>query len=73
MRSIINGRVGYYTKPSPDGYIPVFTGDIVTFPTTKEVSEFEKQKDTNLQRNSNQEESDKANDLYIERLERIPT
>lgn len=72
VRTIINGRVGYYTKPSPDGYIPVFTGDVVAFPTASDISAFEKQKDANLQRNSNQEENDKANDIYIERLERAP-
>lgn len=72
VRAIINWRVGYYTKPSPDGYIPVFTSDTVIFPTASDISVFEKQKDANLQRNSSQEESDKANDLYIEQLSRIP-
>ncbi len=72
VRSIINWRVGYYTKPSPDGYIPVFTGTVVTIPVASKIWDFEKTKDSKLQKNTNQEESNKANDLYIEKLERIP-
>jgi len=71
VRSIINNRVGYYTKPSADGYIPVFTGDVVSMPTVDEIRSFEEKKDTKLVRNSDQKASDEANDLYIERAERI--
>ena len=72
VRSIINWRVWYYTKPSPDGYIPVFTGTIVTIPSASMIWDFEKTKDNKLQRNMDQTESDKMNDLYIEKLEQIP-
>ncbi len=67
IRSIINNRVGYYTQANPSWYIPIFTWDIVTLPTTSEIGAFEKQKDSSLRRNSNQNESNKANDLYLEK------
>lgn len=69
IRSIINNRVGYYTQANPSWYIPIFTWDIVTLPTTSEIGTFEKQKDSSLRRNSNQNESNKANDTYIQRME----
>ncbi len=73
VRSIVQNRVGYYTKPSADGYIPVFSGDIVTIPTASEISEFVNGKEAQgLKRNSDQWESDTANDIYIERISRIP-
>ena len=69
VRSIINNRVGYYTKPSADGYIPVFTGDTVSIPTVDEIRSFEEKKDAKLVRNSDQKASDEANDKYITLLE----
>ncbi|GAB0175010.1 MAG: hypothetical protein HHAS10_08890 [Candidatus Altimarinota bacterium] len=72
VRSIINGRVGYYTKPSPDGYIPVFTGSIVKIPQASEIGDFESKKNPLLVRNIDQKQSDDATDMRIERLERMP-
>ncbi len=72
IRSIVNGRVWYYTKPSPDGYIAVFTGNTITIPSASEISEFTKIKAPKLERNTSQEESDKAFDMRIERIERHP-
>ena len=72
VRSIINNRVGYYTKSSADGYIPVFTGDTVSIPTVDEIRSFEEKKDAKLVRNSDQKASDEANDNYIEQMSRIP-
>ena len=40
-------------------------------PTAGEIAEFEGKKEASLQKNSNQNESDNASDLYIERLERL--
>lgn len=72
VRSIVNGRVGYYTKPSPDGYIPVFTGTLVKIPAATDIGSFEKVKSPALTRNIDQKESDAATDMRIERLERMP-
>lgn len=72
VRSIINGRVGYYTKPSPDWYIPVFTWNIIKIPLASEIGDFESRKNPLLVRNISQKESDEANDARIERLERMP-
>lgn len=69
IRSIVNWRVGYYTSATSTGYIPVFTGSIVRIPTQNEVLEFENKKDQDLKRNDSQEESDNANDKYINRVE----
>ena len=72
VRAIINGRVGYYTKPSPDGYIPVFTGTIVKIPSASDIGIFEWKKDPALKRNIDQKESNAATDMKIERLEHMP-
>jgi Phage tail lysozyme len=72
VRAIINGRVWYYTKPSPDGYIPVFTGTVVKIPQATDIWSFEKVKSPSLSRNIDQKESDAATDMRIERLERMP-
>ncbi len=71
-RSIVNGRVGYYTKPSPDWYIPVFTGTTVSIPSASKIGVFMTWKDAIPTQNTNQKESDSANDIYIERLEQLP-
>ncbi len=72
IRANINWRIWYYTKPSPDGYIAVFTGTTVSIPSATEIWDFEKNKPDKLTRNTNQEESNKMNDVYIERLEQVP-
>lgn len=72
VRSIVNGRVGYYTKWAQDWYIPVYNWSLVTIPTASEIWEFEKSKDSKLSRNVDQKESDAMNDIFIERLEQTP-
>jgi hypothetical protein len=52
------------------GYIPVFNGDKVIIPTKQEIEKFnESTKSLGLIKNTNQEDSDKANDTYISKLE----
>lgn len=69
VRSIVNGRVGYYTKWAQDWYIPVYNWSLVTIPTASEIWDFEKSKDAKLSRNTDQKESDENNDAYINKLE----
>lgn len=70
MRAIINNRVGYYMDNNARGYIPVFTGDEVVIPMKHEIDSFnEVTKDRGLTKNTSQEDSDKANDAYISKLE----
>lgn len=70
MRSIVNNRVGYYIDNTPKWYIPVFTGDEVIIPTASAIKEFiEKTKESGLVKNTDQKDSDSANDAYIGKLE----
>lgn len=70
MRSIINNRVGYYINNTARWYLPVFTGDIVSIPTAKEIQEFSKiAKDRKILKNRNQADSNTANNAYIWKLE----
>lgn len=73
VRSIINGRVGYYTENSAKWYIPVFSGDTVTIPNASEIGNFSKEITSNgLVRNIESKDSDIANDSYIAKLEHTP-
>lgn len=70
IRSIVNNRVGYYIDNTPKWYIPIFTGDEVTIPTGSAIKEFtENTKERGLVKNTDQKDSDTANDAYIDKLE----
>jgi hypothetical protein len=70
VRSIVNNRVGYYIENNAKGYIPVYTGDLVTIPTHAEIERFKKDPVSQaIVQNTKQEDSDIANDAYIGRLE----
>ncbi len=70
VRSIVNNRVGYYTENTARWYIPVFTGDEITIPTTSEVQKFtDSTKESGLIKNTDQKDSDDTNDRYITKLE----
>lgn len=70
VRSIVNNRVGYYTENNAKWYIPVFTGDEVSIPTISEVQKFiDNTKESGLIKNSEQKDSDTANDAYVTNLE----
>lgn len=70
VRSIIQNRVWYYTKNSASGYLAIYSWDQIEIPTASEVSKFEEGvKSEQIVKNTTQQDSDTANDIYAERLE----
>ena len=65
---VVNGRVGYYTHPRPDGYLAVFTGDTVKIPTEEQKQEFQSKNTTRTPSDSDEKEAT-ANREYRSRLQ----
>lgn len=73
IRANIGNRVGYYTKASPDGYIPVFSWYMVTIPNQEDAKKkFEQQGGEKPEMSTDLRAEDQANDLYIEKMEQLP-